>query len=594
MPVCALAVAAATAVSALAFTPAASAASADGGDITIVSVSSPTPPAGNAGQLTVTTESGSQITYLDVLLYDPQGHLELMIPFSDFTEIGAGTGSQSNEEFWSVQNPITTTPSNGLPGLAPGTYTATVDATDATGAETGLTGGTFPFLIQPFVTLSANPASVSYTQQTVKFSGQATEVMPGTTSPVPFASENLQIVGPPTAANPSGSYSVTTDSQGNFLLSVKPEPDNYYSYIPGSAGIASAQSSVVGITDSPTPIRLAAKFTHDAIEYGQTDEITGSLQYYQSAKTLKPLPDTTVTIARLSPPGEPKITAKTNAAGEFRASIPRQTATGTWAVTAGGTALLGKALVTRTLAVHQTTGFKRTSIQLSASAVLTVKTCLVDTSPGRSGTQVNSPIALEYGHSAKGRWKQLITIEPTYGVRYCPGRSPLWTIAVNAPDHNAYYRLRFAGTQTLRVSVSKVRHLWRQDTRITSFKISPHHLHGKGAITISGRLWRAATAKNSSSSAHSGPWTPYAGRKVGIYFFFRGAEYEFNSKPKTNAQGYFSGLFAANETAKWLAQYNGDKTHFGCRTARVKVTVSGGSDELRHLTGVMRASRLVS
>ncbi|MGH3399605.1 MAG: hypothetical protein ACRDPO_33455, partial [Streptosporangiaceae bacterium] len=563
--------AAATAFSALAFTPAAS---ADIGDITILSVSSPTPPSGNAGQMTVTTESGSQITYLDVLLYDPQGHLELMIPFSDFTEIGAGTGSQSNEEFWSVQNPITTNASGGLPGLAPGTYTATADATDADGAETGLTGGTFPFLIQPFVTLSANPSAISYTQQTVKFSGQATEVVPGTTSPAPFANEQIQIVGPTTTADPTGSYSVTTDSEGNFQLSVQPQPDNYYASLQGSASMTGAQSPIVAITDSPTPIRLAAKFTQDAIEYGQTDVMTGTLKYYQSAKTLKPLPNTTITIARLSPPGEPKITAKTNAAGAFRASIPRQTATGSWAVTAGGTALLGKALVTRTLPVHQTTGFKRTSIELSAFGVLTVKTCLVDTSPGRSSTQVNSPIALEYGHSAKGRWKQLITIEPTYGVRYCPGRSPLWTIAVNAPDQNAYYRLRFAGTQTLRVSVSKVRHLWREDTRITSFKISPHHLHGKGAITISGRLWRAATAKNSSSSAHSGPWTPYAGRKVGIYFIFNGSEYEFNSEPKTNAQGYFSGLFAANETARWLAQYNGDKTHFGCRTARVKVTVS--------------------
>ena len=145
--------------------------------------------------------------------------------------------------------------------------------------------------------------------------------------------------------------------------------------------------------------------------------------------------------------------------------------------------------------MHQTTGFKRTSIELSASGVLTVKTCLVDTSPGRSHTPVNSPIALEYGHSAKGRWKQLIAIEPTYGVPYCPDRSPLWTISVNAPDQNAYYRLRFAGTQTLRVSVSKVRHLWREDTRITDFKVSPRHVHAKGAITISGRLWRAATTQ---------------------------------------------------------------------------------------------------
>ena len=150
----------------------------------------------------------------------------------------------------------------------------------------------------------------------------------------PYADQTLQIVGGPvTESNPSGSYPVTTDGNGNFLLSMKPQPDSYYSSIPGTSSVAGAQSSVVAITDSPTPIRLAAKFSQDAIEYGHTDEMTGTLEYYQSAKTLKPLPSTTVTIARLSPPGEPNITAKTNAAGAFRASIPRQTSTGTWAVT---------------------------------------------------------------------------------------------------------------------------------------------------------------------------------------------------------------------------------------------------------------------
>ncbi len=468
MPACALVVAAATAVSALAFTPAAS---ADTGDITIVSVLPPPSTSGgptpNAGQITVTTDSPTAITPDSMTVHLFAGTKDVL-DVSGFAQI-AGSGQDGGEEIWQLPtgNAITTGQ------LAPGTYTATVDATDGSGPQTGLPGGNFPFLIQPAVTLTATPSSISYTQQTVKFSGQATEVVPGTTSPAPFANEPIQIVGPTTTSDPTGSYSVTTDSQGNFQLSVQPQPDNYYASVQGSASMTGAQSPIVAITDSPTPIRLTAKFTQDAIEYGQTDEMTGTLEYYQSAKTLKPLPSTTVTIARLSPPGEPKITAKTNAAGAFRASIPRQTATGTWAVTAGGTALLGKAVVTRTLPVHQTTGFKRTSIELSAFGVLTVKTCLVDTSPGRSGTQVNSPIALEYGHSAKGRWKQLITIEPTYGVSYCPGRSPLWTIAVNAPDQNAYYRLRFGGTQTLRVSVSKVRHLWREGTRITRLQGLP-------------------------------------------------------------------------------------------------------------------------
>ena len=167
---------------------------------------------------------------------------------------------------------------------------------------------------------------------------------------------------------------------------------------------------------------------------------------------------------------------------------------------------------------------------------------------------------------------------------YCPGRSPLWTISVNAPDQNAYYRLRFAGTQTLRVSVSKVRHLWREDTRITDFKVSPRHVHAKGAITISGRLWRAATTPALQVLAgQPAPWTPYAGRKVAIMFIYHGAAYVFNSKPKTNSQGDFSGLFTAYVTAKWLAQYNGDKTHFASPSPHVKVTVSGGSNKLLQL-----------
>jgi hypothetical protein len=584
MPACALLVAAATAASSLAFTPAAS---ADTGDISIVSVSPPpptTPPAppANAGQITVTANAGSQITSMTVHL-SAGGKQEP--PITGFVQIGGVEGGGPGEEIWQLPAADAVTTKQ----LPAGTYTATVDATDSAGPQTGLNGGSFPFLIQPFVTLSAKPSSISYTQQTVKFSGQATEIVPGTTSKTAFASKRIQIVGPQTAANPSGTSTVTTDAKGNFQLSVKAQPDNYYAFFPANATTTQAQSSIVEITASPTPIRLAAKFARNAIEYGRTDEMTGRLRYYENSKTLKALPDTTVTVARLSPPGQRKLTAKTNSAGYFRVGIPRQTTTGTWAVTAGGTTLLGKALVTRTLPVHQTTGFRRTDIELTASDALTVKSCLVDTSPGRSGVPVNSPVALEYRRSTRGAWKQLITIEPTFGVPYCAHHAPLWTIAVNAPAQNAYYRLRFGGTQTLRVSVSKVRHLWRVETRITKFKVSPRHAHANGVITVSGRLWRATTAKRGSTSTDSVSWTPYAGRKVAIIFVVRGDAYAFDSKPKTNAEGYFSGLFTAYETAQWLAQYDGDKTHFGSASRRLKVTVSGDSGKLRQMDGLARA-----
>lgn len=595
MPVCALLAAAAAALSSLAFAPAAS---ADGSGLAILSVSSPTPPNGNAGMLTVAAETdpNETISYLAVHLVNADNQEVLTIPWTDFQPIGGGTGTGSNEEFWQVQSPITTGGSATLPGLPPGTYTAQVDAAEGGGpTQDDIYNGSFPFLIQPTLTLSATPSSISYTQQTVKFSGKATDYQPGTLSQEPFGGQQLQIVGPTTASNPTGSYTVTTDPQGNFSLSVSPLPDNYYAFFAQNSSTAQAQSQLVEITATPTPIRLAAKFASNAIEYGRTDELTGSLKYYQSAKTLKPLPDTTVTISRLTPPGQPKITVKTNADGGFRVRIPRQTASGMWAATAGGTTLLGKADVTRPLAVHQTTGFKRTSITLSAFGFLTVKSCLVDTSPGRSGTQVNSPIAVQYGYRARARWKQLVTVEPTYGVPYCPGRSPLWTITVRAPAQNAYYRLRFAGNQTLRVSVSKVRHLWREETRITQFKVSPRHVHVNGAITVSGRLWRAATTKNSGDSARSGSWTPYAGRKVAIIFAYGGKEYAFDSEPKTNSQGDFSGLFTVYGTAEWLARYNGDKTHFSSSSRQIKVTASGNSGDalkLRELAGLVRAGVL--
>ena len=43
-------------------------------------------------------------------------------------------------------------------------------------------------------------------------------------------------------------------------------------------------------------------------------------------------------------------------------------------------------------------------------------------------------------------------------------------------------------------------------------------------------------------------------------------------------------------TAKWLAQYNGDKTHFASSSPHVKVTVSGGSNKLLHLADLVRAN----
>jgi hypothetical protein len=541
------------------------------GDIT-VSVSGP-PPGNNAGLMTVETLSDSGIVGSSLVVHLMQGTTDVL-DVSGFQQL-VGSSSQRQvsgsqiEQFWQVTTPI------AADQLNPGTYGTSVDATEvgASSPETDLNGGPFPFLIEPTITLTASPASIDYSSQAVTFSGQATDIPPGDTTAQDYADQPVVVYGPPTSANPSGQqFNLTTDSQGDYSFTLATAPTGeYQAEMAGTATALPASPADVTVTAAPDPVQLAAAFTRSTIDYGQTDELTGTATYTASGGATKPLANAAVTIARAAPPGQGELHAVTNAAGHFSVPVPRQTVTGNWTVTAGGGSLLRQARQDLTLTVRQETGFRHVSIVLGAFKTLTVRACLIVSSQGSPGKPVIAPIALQYSRKAKGTpWRTLATIRPVSGVSYCPNGSPVWQATVNAPAPSAYYRLDFAGTQSLEADNTGPVDRWRDLTRITSYTVTPRRVAANGAITISGRLWRRTTS-----------WHPEAGRRVAIQFKYLGVWYQFQFEPRTNSRGYFSGRFTVYVTSTWIAKFFGDKTHFGCVTSGVKVTVTSHKSSSR-------------
>jgi hypothetical protein len=92
---------------------------------------------------------------------------------ADVPMTAANTASPINQT-WAATTPISQS------ALPPGTYTVTVDASDADESDTLLQApGSFSFTLTTNVTVTPNPTSVAEGSQTVTFSGTANSVAPG-------------------------------------------------------------------------------------------------------------------------------------------------------------------------------------------------------------------------------------------------------------------------------------------------------------------------------------------------------------------------------------------------------------------------------
>ena len=564
--------------------PFAQAASADPSDnISVVSVSS---PSSGSGALSVVVSSGTPLTSLTVHL--SQGNTDVL-DVSDF-DLSDASFTADQDTTYQLQTPLTSLdavpPAQDLP---PGTYSVTVDATDGGGSVQGVTpqqpgSQSFPFLIQQAVQL--NPATITYAS-VVTFTGQVTGVWPGTSTALPVDNATVQMSGP-FGSLPAGPSGLTT-AAGDFSISA-PTAEVGQQYTAAAAAGSQgtpATSKSVEVTETAATVTLTARLAKTTIKYGQPDTISGTASYTPvtpptpAPAVALPLAGATVT---LSAPGQPRLTTVTGPTGTFTKALPDQKASIEWTASVGGTPLLDLAVDPLKLTVQLPTEFKKVSLSLSALRSLSVKACLNVTSPGNTKFEIIAPVTLQYARAAKGPWRNLATIEPHENTTgYCTAGTPIWLGSAKVPVSNGYYRLTFGGTTgtwpavSLQPAFTAAAHRWRNPTRVTSFKVTPHQVKFDGVVTVSGRLWR-----------DTGAWHPYAGHRVQILFKVGGTFFAYFAEPKTNSGGYFTGRFVVERTALFLGQYSGDKTDFGSDSGQVKVTVTGSA---ARFAGVMPGIR---
>lgn len=248
------------------------------GSIVVVSAGS---PASSVGSLAIELEATTPVVpgSLEAELFAP-GASTPALTVTSFT-LTSGTNAGAGTTVWTVTAPITQLQ------LPLNTYSITVSAAD-TGGDTvdEADAGTLAYVIQPTVTLSASPGTVSYGQD-ITLSGTDTGLYPdGSTHAV--AGQQIDYLG----ADPT---TTTTDANGNFSFSLQ-AGIGAGEYLANGVKVkavadtttAAVFSDVAPVTAERDPIRVTATFQPAVQAYGSTVSLTGNVSY-ESGTTWLPL-----------------------------------------------------------------------------------------------------------------------------------------------------------------------------------------------------------------------------------------------------------------------------------------------------------------
>jgi hypothetical protein len=528
--------------------------------VTITSVTASTTP----GQLVISVTSDSNLNELNVILAPVTGSgTPVQLTLANFTQESGGTGTDGT-----YVSPLTMAE---LPDL--GTYTVEVTAGDSDNGVDTDNNTSLYWLDQPNITLSASPATFSYADPSVAFSGTLSLTFPdgSADTTTPLSGLPLQL----TDNLDSNTSAITTGAGGTFSATAS-QPASGAAYkvsFEGSLTIAVADSNSVDVSAVQDPAQVTAKASKTQLKYGQDLTISGAATYDpgQGYVGLAESPVEIFSHPYGSAGTTPFATTTANGDGGYSVTFADKGSGGPWYVYSGGLPgdptldeLLSQAsATTATVNVAYPVSISGLRASLNAFAVLTLTGCLRDSNAGKA---LKLPLQAEYATRRAGPWHVLGTVEGTSRKR-C-GSGPDFgstfdyhvTVAVAA----AYYRLAYPGGPAYQSAVSKSVYEAKTLTKITNFTISRHTVAKNGTVTVSGRLWDDTKG-----------WHPFPGRKVFILFHYKGVWYYFPHQPVTSSSGTFSGTFKPYATAPWIAEYMGSSTYFACASARVTVRVTG-------------------
>jgi hypothetical protein len=564
-----LAVAAAAAAAAV--VPAAAATSTS--PILIDAVTSPTT---EPGLLSIQVEATSNITSLTVYI-DSGGTTELTIPFSDLSL----TSGSTQDGIWTVQSPITTSE------LSLGTYQVTADASDSGGDNlTGLSAPEpFFFGLYPDVSIAADTTTLSYSEQSVTFSGQVTADSPtGLSEGV--AGQPVSITG-----SEGGSWSTTTDQNGNYSLTVAPNladgtglAASFSASVSAGTGIAQASSQSLELTGDVDPVEVTVTLSKSTADYGSPVTISGTAEY-ESDGIPVPLTSTTIDITGTdyyTGGSANGTTATTNGSGDFSAVLPAQPTT-TWIANPAPNQFLTPSVSelgapnSATLTVILPTSTTRLRIAYNPAGQITASGCLGLASAVRSYPDLTPPadadLYLQYSRTAHGPWRTIGSLGDS-GAPACRGATGFGG-ALHPLSLSGHYRVHFTGQLLYQGSLSPAGYAATVPTRIAGFRITPRAVSGHGRIRVSGQL-----QQNASS------WKGLGNARITIYIEPAGGTtwYWYKHVHVPNS-GRFRVSFADPVSGHWAVGYAGDSSHLESLSRILYVSASGTTASLSQALG---------
>jgi len=538
-------ISAGAALSAVLLAPASASAA---GDILVVSAGQTADP--YVLQLDVNDSNGQQLTSMTVHLY--AGATDVY----DITDM-AYTSGVATGQIWTAAAPI---PQAAVP---PGTYTMTVDATDNAETDPGLPApGSFSIAYTTTLTVSANPASLSYGETGTTISGTVTGVVAGSpyTTPVPLGGvavgvldNNTHVTTPVGTTQPDGSYS------GQIELPVAGDP---YQVVAASGPTWLAGSASSPVTWAKDPTRLVSvKVTPENFNYGGTvpATITGTAEYDNASTGWQPLPDQPVRAGLVG--SSVQHTVMTDSSGHFTWQYVPSSDT-PWSVEVGDGNVLGYGSAGGS--VHVAVPLRYTSFTASLSTLgqLTVTGCAQATVAGFNGPA--GPLYIQYSTRPSGPWLTLGHVARHSNSACSLSGESYFSGSLPAQLAYAYYRAYLPGTPDSQAAASKPILRWKYVTRIIALHVSPGTVHRGGKLTVSGRL-----------QYYYGGWRNFARQQVLIILKPKGSKaWYWMVKVNTNASGYFTSTFTDPVSASWSADYNGNATHFASGGAVFYVPVS--------------------